>query len=84
MAEQNDVLEDKHTSHVNRLMNLRFEIEEQVISVLFISELERWRSEKERKKERPNGFRNISMMKFVRPLFTFSENVFLFSIRVSF
>jgi len=51
MAEQNDVLEDKHTSHVNRLMNLRFEIEEQVILVLFISKLERRRSKKERKKD---------------------------------
>ena len=30
IAEQNDVLEDKHTQQVNHLMNVKFEIEEQV------------------------------------------------------
>ena len=30
LEEQNDVLEDKHTQRVGHLMNLKFEIEEQV------------------------------------------------------
>ena len=30
MAEQNDVLEDKHTQQVSELLNLKFEIEESV------------------------------------------------------
>eukprot|EP00802_Teleaulax_amphioxeia_P003108 Tamp_03111.p1 GENE.Tamp_03111~~Tamp_03111.p1 ORF type:complete len:542 (+),score=201.62 Tamp_03111:274-1899(+) len=30
LAEQNDVLDEKHTQHVNHLMNLKYEIEEQV------------------------------------------------------
>jgi hypothetical protein len=30
LAEQNDVLDDKHTQHVNHLMNVKYDIEEQV------------------------------------------------------
>jgi hypothetical protein len=30
MAEQNDVLEEKHTQQVNHLMNIKYEIEELV------------------------------------------------------
>jgi hypothetical protein len=30
LAEQNDVLDEKHTQHVNHLMNVKYDIEEQV------------------------------------------------------